>query len=151
MLIPISTDAPIYHFPYACIGMIVLNFVAFLLTGMGSFDAMDQWAQWSLQRGVGLDPVQWVTSNFVHMGFPHLFGNMIFLWGFGIIVEGKLGWWRFVLLYFAIGISQCAIEQTLLLGSDPINEFLIGGEQIPLTEDEITDSIREMDDEDIPF
>ena len=48
----------------------------------------------------------------------HLIGNMIYLWGFGLIVEGKVGWWRFLMIYLAIGAIECAIEQTLMLGAD---------------------------------
>ena len=41
---------------------------------------------------------------------------MIFLIPFGLLVEGKIGWWKFLLLYFGIGMSECAIEQPLMLG-----------------------------------
>ncbi len=59
---------------------------------------------WGLTHGEGLHPVQWVTNNFLHGRIFHLVGNMIFLWGFGLVVEGKLGWWRFLLVYMGIGI-----------------------------------------------
>jgi hypothetical protein len=41
---------------------------------------------------------------------------MLFLWVFGLVVEGKLGWWRFLCCYLAIGVTQSAIEQTVMLG-----------------------------------
>lgn len=119
MLIPLNTDAPIYHFPFACIAMIVVNCVAFLTTGWGMMENVDQWSPWALAYGDGLHPAQWVTSNFIHMGPAHLIGNMVFLWGFGLVVEGKLGWWKFLLVYLAIGMSQCAVEQTIMLGHTP--------------------------------
>ena len=119
MLIPINTDAPIYYFPFATIGLIVVNVFCFLLTRMGSIEAVEVWGPWSLQHGNGLHPLQWVSSNFIHMGFMHLIGNMVFLWGFGLVVEGKLGWWRFLAIYFGIGLAQCAIEQTIMLGHVP--------------------------------
>jgi membrane associated rhomboid family serine protease len=109
MLIPLNTDAPIYHFPFACIAMIIVNLVTFLATGWGQMENVDQWGSWALAYGDGLHPVQWITSNFIHMGLAHLIGNMIFLWGFGLVVEGKLGWWRFLLAYLCIGFAQCAI------------------------------------------
>lgn len=119
MLIPLNTDAPIYHFPFACIAVIVVNCVAFLITGWGQMENVDQWGQWALTYGDGLHPIQWITSNFIHMGAAHLIGNMIFLWGFGLVVEGKLGWWKFLLAYLAIGVAQCAVEQTIMLGHTP--------------------------------
>jgi membrane associated rhomboid family serine protease len=119
MLIPLNTDAPIYHFPFACIAMVVVNCVAFLVTGWGLMENVSQWSPWALAYGDGLHPVQWITSNFIHMGPAHLIGNMVFLWGFGLVVEGKLGWWKFLLVYLAIGISECAVEQTIMLGHSP--------------------------------
>ena len=42
-------------------------------------------------------------------------GNMIFLWVFGIIVEGKLGWWAFMLAFLGIG----GVESAALSSSAP--------------------------------
>lgn len=115
-MIPLGTDAPIYHYPFATIVLIVANVVVFAATGV----VMDPEAiePWALSHGQGLHPVEWVTSNFVHGGFGHLIGNMIFLWGFGLVVEGKLGWWKYLLVYLGIGVTQCALEQTFMLGYD---------------------------------
>jgi hypothetical protein len=46
----------------------------------------------------------------------HILGNMFYLWGFGLVVEGKLGWWRFLLLYLAVGAISSAVEQVAMLG-----------------------------------
>ena len=70
-----------------------------------------------LQYGT-FKPWQWITSNFMHAGIMHLLGNMFCLWGFGLVVEGKIGWWRFLLVYLGIGITQCGLEQTLMLFAD---------------------------------
>jgi membrane associated rhomboid family serine protease len=70
----------------------------------------------ALVHGKGLHPLQWLTSNFIHANMGHLIGNMIFLWAFGIIVEGKIGWYRFVPVYLGVGILQCALEQVTTLG-----------------------------------
>jgi len=118
MFIPVGTDAPIYHFPFATILLAIVNVAAHVALGQidpdGAFLSPTK-QDWSLWFGEGLHPLQWVTSCFLHAGWIHLIGNLIFLWGFGIIVEGKLGWWRFLLLYVAVGAIACGIEQTLLL------------------------------------
>ena len=44
------------------------------------------------------------------MAFFIGFFNMIFLWIFGLIVEGS-GWWKFLLIFFGAGIAQCALEE----------------------------------------
>jgi membrane associated rhomboid family serine protease len=47
---------------------------------------------------------QLVTHLFVHAGFWHLFGNLLFLFCFGNAIDAKLGHHWFLLLYFALGI-----------------------------------------------
>lgn len=110
IVIPLNTDAPIYHWPWMTLVLIAANVVTFFLTGGGR-----ESDGWLLQFGDGLHPVEWVAFNFLHFGWLHLIGNMVFLWGFGLIVEGKLGWWRFLLLYLAIGVLGGASIQTLTL------------------------------------
>jgi len=114
MIIPWSTDAPIYHWPIATAGLIAANVLAFIALGDGTPEAIEAW---SLAYGSGLHPLQWVSSIFVHAGFMHLIGNMIFLWSFGIVVEGKLGWWKFLAVYLGIGVLQSALEQLAMLGA----------------------------------
>jgi membrane associated rhomboid family serine protease len=90
--------------------------------GSDELDGMDESLPidpWILRYGDGLHPVQWVTSNFIHDGFLHLFANMFIIWGFGLVVEGKIGWWKFLAVYFGIGIAQCAFEQTLSCVIEP--------------------------------
>ncbi len=70
-----------------------------------------------LQFGQGLLPWQWLTSMFMHQDIFHLLGNMFFLWAFGLILEGKLGWWRFAGLYLIMGVLQAMIVQVLMLFS----------------------------------
>jgi membrane associated rhomboid family serine protease len=109
MIIPIGTDAPIYHWPIATVGMIVVNSALYLL-----FPAAYE-TSWALELGSGIHPVQWVTHNFLHIGLMHLVGNMIFLWAFGIIVEGKLGALAFLAVYLAVGTCHGAFVQLLSL------------------------------------
>ncbi len=75
---------------------------------------------WVLPYDAGLTPFQWLLSMFMHASFDHLLGNMLFLWIFGLVVEGKIGWWRFLLCYVGIGVVQSAGEQTL--------QLILGGE-----------------------
>lgn len=110
MIVPLSTDAPIYYYPRGTIGLIVVNVLAFLLTKGGAEEYI---AAYGLSHGDGLHPWQWLTSNFIHYGYVHLVGNMVFLWGFGLVIEGKIGPLLYVPIYLGIGAVQCAIEQAL--------------------------------------
>ncbi|HUK66098.1 MAG TPA: rhomboid family intramembrane serine protease [Anaeromyxobacteraceae bacterium] len=60
------------------------------------------------------------TSMFLHGGFMHIAGNMLFLWIFGNNVEDALGRLRFLFFYLACG-SVAALAQVgvTALGSDP--------------------------------
>ncbi|MDG1896469.1 MAG: rhomboid family intramembrane serine protease [Fuerstiella sp.] len=114
MLIPIGTDAPLYHYPIATVGLIVANIICFVVTGFGAEETLDPWV---LHFGT-INPIEWLSTMFAHAGFGHLIGNMFFLWGFGLVVEGKLGWWRVLILYLAIGITQAALIQLIMLPRD---------------------------------
>ncbi|MDQ3069153.1 MAG: rhomboid family intramembrane serine protease [Acidobacteriota bacterium] len=45
------------------------------------------------------------TSMFLHGGWAHLFGNMLFLWVFGDNVEHRIGHGRFLIFYLATGVA----------------------------------------------
>jgi membrane associated rhomboid family serine protease len=108
MIIPWGTDAPIYHRPIATIGMIVVNILVFVMFPPGRYE------EWTLVLGDGLHPLQWVANIFMHAGLFQLAINMLFLWTFGLVVEGKLGWWAFVLVYLGLGISESAGMQLVV-------------------------------------
>jgi membrane associated rhomboid family serine protease len=115
LFFPYETDAPIYHWPFATVGLIIVNTVIFFFTLGLPQEAQEQFfTTFWLQFGVWY-PWQWLTANYEHFSFGHLIGNMFVLWGVGIIVEGKLGWWKYLLVYNLIGIVSCAILQTLLI------------------------------------
>ena len=46
-----------------------------------------------------------LSCMFLHGGFMHLFGNMLFLWIYGDNVEHRLGWFGFLLSYLLTGIA----------------------------------------------
>lgn len=105
MIIPWGTDAPIYHRPIATIGVMVACVVAFAV------DPKHEHTQYMLALGDGIHPLQWVTNIFLHGDIFHLLGNLLFLWAFGIVVEGKVGAIGFVALFVAMGTFQSALIQ----------------------------------------
>ena len=108
-MLPYGTDAPIYHLPIGTILMIVTNVVCFFAHG-----ELDVDSPWVLQFGVFPRLLQWLSSMFSHFGLVHLIGNMYFLFVYGFIVEGKLGWRRFITLYISIGLVAAAVTQLLM-------------------------------------
>lgn len=108
-MFPMSSDVPVYHWPFGTAGMIVLNIVIFILQCI--FPEATDW--FVIQYGQ-FNPITWFTSACMHGGFGHLFGNMIGLALCGWVIEGKVGWWRFILIYFAIAGVSGASEQLVL-------------------------------------
>jgi membrane associated rhomboid family serine protease len=114
ILIPTGTDAPLYHYPISTIGLVAINVFAYALGVAGYFLP----EQYILSFGDGFHPTQWVTSVFLHQGIFHLLSNMTFLLAFGLIVEGKIGWWKFLGLYLLLGIIESFGSQTLMFFSE---------------------------------
>lgn len=110
---PYATDAPVYHWPYATIGLIVVNTLLFFGVPL---ENVTPDSPWMVSYGAGMRPEQWFGGMFMHGGFFHLLSNMVFLWAFGLVVEGKLGAARFLSCYLAIGVGQAALEQLFMLG-----------------------------------
>ncbi len=121
MFIPYSTDAPLYHRPIATCTLIGVNVAVFVgLIAIGSSYANDSHLarDLCLTFGFSFRPWQWVTSTFMHADVVHLLGNMLCLWSFGVIVEGKIGWARFLPLYIGMGVVHCLLQQGLMLFAD---------------------------------
>ena len=110
LYIPTGTDAPLYHPPIATCGLIGLNIVVFIFQVLFP-DINDSLI---LIHG-DLNPIQWLTSAIMHGGIFHLIGNMLSFAIFGWIVEGKVGWWRTILIYFGIATLSNGFEQFLFL------------------------------------
>jgi membrane associated rhomboid family serine protease len=101
------------------IAFIVLNVLAFLFeinrpseAALQSFITAWGVVPREYTAGVDLPPTipypLWttlVTSMFLHGGWGHLGGNMLFLWIFGDNLEHRIGHLRFTLFYLACGIA----------------------------------------------
>ena len=104
---------------YISMAFIVLNVLAFLLEiNRPSDQAVQAFiTAWGVvpreyTAGVDLPPTipypLWttlVTSMFLHGGWGHLGGNMLFLWIFGDNLEHRIGHLRFTVFYLACGIA----------------------------------------------
>ena len=63
-----------------------------------------------------------VTAMFMHGGFAHLFGNMLYLWIFGDNLEDAMGHARYLVFYLLTGViaGLSHVLVTALLGSNPL-------------------------------
>ncbi|HEX6322990.1 MAG TPA: rhomboid family intramembrane serine protease [Vicinamibacterales bacterium] len=104
---------------FVTISFIALNILAFFLEiNQPSEAALQAFVEaWGVvpreyTDGVDLPPLidmpVWstlLTSMFLHGGWGHLLGNMLFLWVFGDNVEHRIGHGRFLVFYLATGIA----------------------------------------------
>ncbi len=120
-LIPISDANPTRRFPVVTIGLIALNVIAFLQEpGFGTTSAslayFYEHAPVPCQLLTGACPAliqdpglvdfvfSMLFSTFLHGGFLHIAGNMLFLWVFGNNVEDYLGRAKYVGFYLLGGL-----------------------------------------------
>jgi len=76
----------------------------------------------------GLEPtpisvyITLITSMFMHGGFAHIFGNMLFLMIFGDNIENRLGHFRYLIFYLLVGIlaSLAHVFVSVSLGSSTL-------------------------------
>ena len=58
------------------------------------------------------------TSMFLHGGFLHIAGNMLFLWVFGDNIENRFGRWRFIAFYLGAGVAAALAQVSVNTDSD---------------------------------
>ena len=61
------------------------------------------------------------SSMFMHAGWLHLLGNMLYLWIFGDNVEDRLGHARYLVFYLLCGVAATFAQYLFSLGSDVPN------------------------------
>ncbi len=113
LLIPYKDENPTRHFPLMNLLIIAVNVIVFLyevqLAQAGQLQAaVQQWAvvPHDISRGVGPEQVlDLLRSMFLHGGWLHLLGNVLFLYIFGDNVEEVLGGFKYLLFYLAGGVA----------------------------------------------
>ncbi len=121
MLLPLKDDNPLKRIPFqyvtvAFIGICVLVFLLQLSLGetggrkaIVSFGAIPSvlFGSRSLPPELAMipAPLTVITSMFMHGGWMHLIGNMLFLWVLGDNVEDAMGHGRFIVFYVLCGIA----------------------------------------------
>lgn len=116
MLFPIRDHNPSGRTPYVTYLLLMANIAIFLSYAGALQDPRlinGIWYTWAMipervSAGDGIHTL--LTSIFLHGGFMHLIGNMLFLWIFGDNVEDTLGHWRFLGFYLATGILASAAQ-----------------------------------------
>src|ERR1700716_4306930 len=123
-MIPLQDDQPRYSTPYINSFLIGLNLVIFFLESLLDPDSLR-----ALVDQLGIVPVHlmaflsgspnysplaialpFFTSMFLHGSWPHVIGNMWFLYIFGDNVEDYLGHFQYLVFYLLVGIIAMATQ-----------------------------------------
>jgi membrane associated rhomboid family serine protease len=128
-VIPFSDPSePNHIFPWVNIGLILVNFAAFFYEL--SLSAQSQFTLNKFIADYSLVPCEYTshcahylypgtphpfyitmfTSMFLHAGWLHILGNMIYLWVFGDNIENAMGHFRYIVFYLICGIAANALE-----------------------------------------
>lgn len=108
-MIPIRDEIPTRRIPvvnYALIAVNILVFVIMWLSGASQESSLYRYAMVpaDFAKGVDLgDVISIFTSMFMHAGFAHIAGNMLYLWIFGDNIEDYLGHLRYLVFYLVGG------------------------------------------------
>ena len=112
-MIPLRSTERVYSRTLVTVALIAINILIFLYQetlGPGELDTFVR--QWGIipdqMRGTGL--LTLVTSMFLHGGWLHLIGNMLFLWVFGRNVEDLIGSPSFLAFYLLAGIAAGVVQ-----------------------------------------
>jgi membrane associated rhomboid family serine protease len=94
-------------FPYVTTALVVLNVLVFLLELSQGEKFITDWAfiPARFSDEPGADAVTIFTAMFMHGGWMHLIGNMVFLWIFGDNVEDRIGHVKFLIFYLLAGLA----------------------------------------------
>jgi len=105
--------------PIVTYGLIALNVLFFLVELSGGDPFIERWSvvPRRLIQNPGADFITVFTSMFMHGGWLHLGGNMLYLWIFGDNVEDRFGHAKFLLFYLLCGIAATFAQVAFSAGS----------------------------------
>ena len=132
-MLPLRDVNPTRHFPLMTVILIAINVIVFiyeLLLGPQLEGFVQSWAiiPYEITRGVDLPPpsiqpiyLTLITAMFLHGGFVHIAGNMLFLWIFGNNIEDAMGSLRFLVFYLLCGLAAAFAQIAVGPNSDVPN------------------------------
>ena len=123
-MLPLRDNVPTRRRPWVTYALILANVLVWVLYQLpdlqGSVDELAyhpcEVVGECAQVGQGW-LVTSVTGMFMHGGWQHLLGNMLFLWIFGNNVEDALGPVRYLAFYFVGGFAATALQTAVTLGT----------------------------------
>jgi membrane associated rhomboid family serine protease len=105
MIFPIGdTQVKGPYKPYVSYSLIALNIFIFILQMTTEGNLICEYSTIPGNILIGQDYFTLLSSMFLHGGYMHILGNMVFLWIFGDNIEIKIGNWQFLGFYLLGGL-----------------------------------------------
>jgi membrane associated rhomboid family serine protease len=105
------------RFPVITAAIIAVNVVVFALELMGGEAFVRQWSAIPADIAAGRHWITILTAMFMHGGWMHILGNMVFLWAFGPEVEDAMGPLRYLAFYLLSGLVASVAQIATMPGS----------------------------------
>jgi membrane associated rhomboid family serine protease len=96
--------------PVITTGIILANAVVFFLELTGGESFIRQWSVIPAEFAAGRHVVTLVTAMFMHAGWLHIVGNMVFLWAFGPEIEDAMGRPAYLGFYLLSGLAASVAQ-----------------------------------------
>lgn len=109
--------------PVVTCALIAINILFFFVELSGGQPFIEHWSvvPRRLIANPGSDFPSVFTSMFMHAGWLHLLGNMLYLWIFGDNVEDNFGHIKFLIFYLLCGIAATFAQLVFSVGSNVPN------------------------------
>ena len=117
-MIPLGdADRRPLHFPVVTAVIIGVNALAFLLELAGGDAFINQWSLVPADIVAGRNWITILTAMFMHAGWMHILGNMLFFWVFGPEIEDVMGPLRYLVFYLLGGLVATFAQIVIDLAS----------------------------------
>ena len=93
------------RFPFVTTAIILLNAFVFIMELNGGEDFVKQWSVIPADIVAGKHWATILTAMFMHGGWLHIIGNMVFLKAFGPEIEDAMGRFRYGAFYLLSGVA----------------------------------------------
>jgi membrane associated rhomboid family serine protease len=123
-MLPIGDDDSSRRtFPIVTYALIALNVLFFLVELSGGDAFIGKWAfvPSRFLANPSADFMTLFSSMFMHAGWIHLGGNMLYLWIFGDNVEDRFGHIKFIIFYLLCGLAATFAQLAFSVGSNVPN------------------------------
>ena len=124
-MFPIKDDNPTEIKPLVTLSIIAICcFIFFYQFSISQIDNMELILKYGMRpnnlfSSNGLASIYAIFSSmFLHGGFLHLVGNMLFLWIYGNNIEDSMGHIKFLIFYVICGVSAALLQASITPSSD---------------------------------